>query len=188
MVQGRHILCYFIEKCESQAYRYLRVKLNYPLPDLSTLRRWAQSLNVNEGFLHDVLSVMKSATKSFVGNENLVCLSYDEMILSNKIEFDVKGEEIVGPCSSVQVMMARGLLGSWKQPIFYGFDNSMKKDIVLEAVQRLADAGYEVVSMVSDMGGANVGVWKVLGVSHVKPFFLIHRITIKSMFLPTLRT
>lgn len=155
-----------------KAYRYLRNKLNYPLPDLSTLRRWAISLNVDEGFLDDVLSVMKTATKSFASKiENIVCLSYDEMMISNKIEFDIRNEEVIGPCKSVQVMIARSIFGGWKQPIYYRFDSNMTEGIVKEAVVRLSKAGYETVAIVSDMGGANVGVWKQLGVSVKKPFF-----------------
>lgn len=68
-------------------------------------------------------------------------------------------------------MIARSIFGGWKQPIYYSFDSNMTKDILMEAVKRLGDAGYETVAMAIDMGDANVGVWKQLGVSINKPYF-----------------
>lgn len=43
-----------------RAYLYLSKTLNYPLPSLSSLRRWAASVNGRQGILSEPLNVMKT--------------------------------------------------------------------------------------------------------------------------------
>jgi hypothetical protein len=54
-----------------KAYRYFQLKLNYPLPSLSSLRRWAlKTFDIREGFLSDVLAVMREKGKAFTSFQN----------------------------------------------------------------------------------------------------------------------
>lgn len=101
-----------------------------------------------------------------------MCLSYDEIGISSKIEFDVKNEEVIGPCFHAQVLIARSIVGQWKQPIYYAYDKTMDRPTILEAIARLHNAGYETVAISSDMGGGNVGVWRDFGISMSKPYFV----------------
>lgn len=58
-----------------KAYRYLRKK-NYPLPGLSTLRKWATRLNLEEGILKDVISLMREKGKSISAFQKIyICFS-----------------------------------------------------------------------------------------------------------------
>ncbi|XP_071572048.1 uncharacterized protein [Temnothorax nylanderi] len=153
-----------------KAYRYLRLKLNFPLPSLSSLRRWAlKTFDIREGFLADVFAVMKEKGKDLSPMEKITVLSFDEMGLSQEPFFDTKLEKLIGPCSKVQVIMCRGLFANWKQPIFYKFDQPMTKDILMECVVHLQEAGYEVVAAVSDLG--NKGVWGELKITPDNYFF-----------------
>jgi hypothetical protein len=43
------------------------------------------------------------------------------MKISEEVSFDKGREKIMGPHSFVQVGMARGLVGGWKQPVFLWF-------------------------------------------------------------------
>lgn len=65
--------------------------------------------------------------------------------------------------------MCRGLFSIGKQPIFYKFDQSMTKAILIESVVRLHDCGYEVVAAISDLG--NKGVWGELKITPDNYFF-----------------
>lgn len=101
--------------------------------------------------------------------ERVAVITFDEMALSPEVCFDAKLEKLVGPCGKVQVMMVRGLFGNWKQQIYYKFDQAMTKAILMEGIQHLFNAGYDVVAVTSDMG--NRGVWGELGITPQKHFF-----------------
>ncbi|XP_071578674.1 uncharacterized protein [Temnothorax nylanderi] len=153
-----------------RAYRYLRMVLNFPLPSLASLRRWAfKKFNISEGYLTDVFSVMQEKGKDLSEIEKLSVMCFDEMALSSECNFDPTLEQLIGPHSKVQVIMVRGLFGNWKQPIFYKFDQPMTKSILLEGIKLMHNAGYRVVVVVSDMG--NKGLWGELNISPTNYFF-----------------
>lgn len=104
--------------------------------------------------------------------QKLTCLSFDEMAISKQICFDRKNERIFGPHSQVQVVMARGLASKWKQPIYFDFDSPMKKQVLFSIINALEDAGFEVLSITSDLGGENRGLWKELGITDDNNSFL----------------
>ncbi|XP_011051106.1 PREDICTED: uncharacterized protein LOC105144108 [Acromyrmex echinatior] len=156
-----------LQSVSPKAYCYLRTKLHYPLPSLASLRRWAlKKFRIEEGFLTDVLTVMREKGKELSSLEKLAVLSFDEMAVSSEINFDAKFEKLVGPYGKVQVMMVRGLFSNWKQPIYYKFDQPMNKCILLESITLLYNAGYQVIAIVSDMD--NRGVWTELDISPYK--------------------
>uniref|UniRef100_A0A1B0CDP9 Uncharacterized protein n=1 Tax=Lutzomyia longipalpis TaxID=7200 RepID=A0A1B0CDP9_LUTLO len=43
--------------------------------------------------------------------------------------------------------MARGLLNNWKQPIFYGFDAKLSKDLLSEIADEFDKIGFDVVAI-----------------------------------------
>jgi hypothetical protein len=98
--------------------------------------------------------------------EKLCVLSFDEMYVSNRIDIDKKEEQKLGPHKSCQCVMARGLLGKWKQPVYY--DQPMKKDILLQIISKLYRAGFTVTAIVSDMGSCNMSLWNELDFGYNK--------------------
>jgi len=128
--------------------------------------------DIREGFLSDVLAVMREKGKGLTSFEKTTVITFDEMSmksLSPEVCFDSKIKKLVGPCKKVQVIMVRGLFSNWKQPIYYKFDQPMTKDILIEAVNRLYDAGYEIVAITCDI--ANKGVWGELNITPQKIIF-----------------
>lgn len=160
-----------LRSVSAKAYRYLRNKLKYPLPALSSLRRWVSSFECKPGILREVLMVMEHNGRSLNDFEKLTALSFDEMSLSKQICFDRKQEHIFGPHSHAQVVMARGLTGKWKQPVYFDFDKPMKKDTILEIIKSVEGAGFKVMSITSDLGGENRSLWKELNVSYTQNSF-----------------
>jgi len=69
--------------------------------------------------------------------------------------------------------MIRSLFSSWKQVIYYRYDQPMKKKILLDIITCLHDINYTVVAVVSDMGPGNMSVWNEfdIGISPKKTYF-----------------
>uniref|UniRef100_A0A1Y1K3A3 Uncharacterized protein n=1 Tax=Photinus pyralis TaxID=7054 RepID=A0A1Y1K3A3_PHOPY len=126
-------LRYFSKRC----YIYLREKLHYPLPGLSTLQRWAASPNLRSGILEDVLSIMGTAGQTKSNINRTTVLSFDEIKISSLYEYDQKEDEILGKNSYMQVIMARGLFENWKQPIYIGFDQRVTKALLENTIHAI---------------------------------------------------
>nr|CAH7725046.1 unnamed protein product [Callosobruchus chinensis] len=144
-----------------KAYRYLRAN-KYPLPALSTLRKWVSTFDLGQGILKHVISLMKTKSAELTEVDRLCILPFDEIYISNKVDIDKKDEQVVGPHKASQTCMVRGLFSNWKQPIFYKFDQAMSKDILNEIISNLFHANFIVVAICSDMGAGNVGLWSKL--------------------------
>ena len=154
-----------------KAYKYLREKCQYPLPDLSTLRRWASTFSVDPGVLKDVSLLMKKKAKILNETSRLTVLSFDEMYIDKQYCFHKEKEQVFGPHRAVQVVMARGLCSPWKQPIYYNFDTPMTRTLLLHIIKTLYECDYTVVAIVCDMGSQNLGLWRELNINISKSFF-----------------
>ena len=117
-------------------------------------------MNIEEGVLHDVLHLMKLKGESLSAINKLVILSFDEIYISQKAEIDKKFEQVVGPCKTAQVCIARGLFKNYKQQVFYKFDQNLTSDILNDIIKSLWDVGYTVVGVVTDLGGNNPCAFK----------------------------
>lgn len=155
-----------------RAYIYMRETLKYPLPGISTLQSWAAHVDLRHGVLKDILKIMSISGQEKSALEKLTILSFDEIKVSSLIEYDQKLDEIVGPHSYMQVIMARGLTSQWKQPIYIGFDTKMTKQLLEEVIVELNKINFDVVACVSDCGGGNLGLWKELNITIEKTYFL----------------
>lgn len=152
-------------------YIYLRTQLHIPLPALSTLRRWlSQSFTCNAGLQIDILKLMEKQEKS-TSESQLCVISFDEMNIDSRRCYDEKEDKILGPHSQVQVVMCRSLCKSWKQPVYYQFDEQMRGRILLHIITAVQKAGYIVVAVVSDLGGKNSTVWKDPNVTYLNSCF-----------------
>uniref|UniRef100_A0A1B0D942 Uncharacterized protein n=1 Tax=Phlebotomus papatasi TaxID=29031 RepID=A0A1B0D942_PHLPP len=95
------------------------------------------------------------------------------MKIKCEICYDVSGDCVLGPHSYVQVIMARSLLGNWKQPVYYNFDQKMTKEILFSVVKKFDEFGFKVIAITNDMGGGNRGLWRDLGISALNPNFRV---------------
>lgn len=121
---------------------------------------------MRKGVLEDVLTLLKIAGTQMTDREKITVLVYDEMSVQSTTEYDRKNDEIIGPHSEMQVVMARGLFAQWKQPIFVGFDVQVTKDLLDDLITRLYNIGFIVIANVHDCGAGNRGVWRDCGVNH----------------------
>lgn len=128
---------------------------------------------MRNGVLNDVLKIMQLNGLSMADHEKLTVLMFDEVKVEGTIEYDTLHDEVIGPYSQMQVVMARGIASSWKQPIFVDFDKKMTRDILFDIIEKLEQIGFIVICCVSDCGGGNVGLWKSLNISFEQPVFKI---------------
>jgi len=156
----------FALRCLSQrAYLYVRNSLNYPLPGLSSLRRWASKINMKQGILKDIIKVMNISSNNSSPIEKLVVLQFDEVKVANQYEYDKANDVIMGPYNQMQIVLARALVAKWKQPVFVDFDKKMTDEILINIISELHAVGYTVVACVCDCGGGNMGLWKKLNIN-----------------------
>ena len=63
--------------------------------------------------------------------------------------------------------MLRGLVGRWKQPIYYDFDISNMHSILPNIMEQVEHAEYYVVATVHDLGPCNLRVWRAFEIDPV---------------------
>jgi hypothetical protein len=130
----------------------------------------ASKLMITNGILTNILKFMQLAGKSMNDFEKTVVLCFDEVKVKNVLEYDVGNDRILGPHNHMQCVMARGLFSNWKQPIYLDFDKKMTPDVLLTLIEKLFEISFNVVAIVSDCGGTNVGLWKNLRITTSIPF------------------
>lgn len=57
------------------------------------------------------------------------------------------------------------MVNNWKQPIYYGYDQKMTKELLLQIIEQLHNVRFNVISIVSDMGSTNMRLWNSLNIS-----------------------
>lgn len=164
-----------LQGTSAKSYRYLR-KNNYPLPSVSTLKRWAGKISCEPGVLTHVLSLMKNKASVMKETEKLCVLTADEMMLSRKVCYDASTDKVIGPFKQAQVIMARGLIGNWKQPVYYNFDTPITKNILDDVISQLYSASFTVVALTTDLGGGNQSFLKELDI-HTENVMFPHPVT-----------
>lgn len=164
-----------------RSYTFLRSNLKFPLPHLSTLQKWASKLNFKQGILTDVLRLIQIAGINMTSFEKVAVIDFDEVKVECVYEYDKTNDEIIGPHKQMQVIMVRGLFSQWKQPIYIDFDQKITQEILNKVLTKLYSIGFNVVACVADCGGGNVGLWKILGISPEKSYFL-HPISGKNIY------
>jgi len=150
--------------CDRKAYVYARTVMKIPLPAESTIRRWAAKIQVRPGLQEDVLRVLGKLSSTLSDAERLVCITFDEVQLSPRTQYEKGRDAVVGPNNQAQVVLMRPLFGTWKQPFYFQFDEAMHKERFVEIVRQLYDVGFTVVASVCDLSFSNQTFLKSMGV------------------------
>ena len=86
-------------------YDYLTKNLGMPFPRSSCLRQYASRMDMRQGFLNEVLQMLKAKSQSMSEFERVCVLLYDEMSVSEVYEYDRKHDDVLGPHTKVQVII-----------------------------------------------------------------------------------
>ncbi len=156
-----------------KAYRHLQKTKVLPLPGESTLRKYITRFQIREGLLENVCHFLKTKVEGMDELDKIVGISFDEVHIKKTIDYDSSSDQILGPNSSSNVVLVRGIGGkSFKIPVWYRFGYNLTKNELLTIINKLNDIGLTVVSTTCDMGPSNRGLAKSLGVSKDQPYFL----------------
>lgn len=117
---------------------------------------------------------MKTKLKQMHVLERLTVLTFDEIHILNRICIDTKKQQKIGPHKCCQAVTARGIVGNWKEPVFYKFDQKMTKHLITEILTKLYNAGFIDVTITTDMGTGNLELWSELVIGHNKNSFFNH--------------
>ena len=74
------------------------------------------------GYVHGSIEYLKDLIPRLKAGEELACLAFDEMHLTEKAEWDRKTDAILGPNRQANVFMIRSLYGNWKMPVYIDFE------------------------------------------------------------------
>lgn len=66
------------------------------------------------------------------------------------------------PHDKVQVVMVSGIVGKWKQPVFYDFDVEDMLNPLMKVIKEVEHAGYPVAALMHDLRPSNIKMWKEL--------------------------
>jgi hypothetical protein len=154
-----------------KSYRFLRKQKIVPLPGESTIKEFFRNFRVPQGYLKVVGKMVQLMLEDRPAKDRVVIISFDEIYLRLRIDYDRQEDQVLGPHKRANTMMVRGLYSNWKVPIWYCFDNVLSKKELFSIIKELEDIGVHVVGNVSDMGGSNRGLQKKLGVTIDRPYF-----------------
>ena len=130
------------------------------------------------GFSEKSLFVLKERVKLLSPAAKVCTLLMDEASLKSHLFYNASKDTLVGledygdgktsglVANSALVLMVRGILQKWKQPVAYYLDNQScdsnhLKEILSEALLQLEAMGLNIVGVVSDQGSNFVISWTV---------------------------
>ena len=158
---------FYMKSLSSKFYEVLRTKKGFPLPCKSTLNLKANQFPCEPGILDSVLTVLKVNSESLTKMEQLAVISLDEMSIKEEWCYDKGKDVLYKPHQKVTVVMLQGLIGKWKQPIYYDFDSKNMDKILLDIIKKVEMVGYPVVALVHDLGPVNMKLWKAWGIDPI---------------------
>ena len=170
------------------AYEAVEAKL--PLPSLRVLQKKMSQILMTDGMSNDVMNALIADSEHLTETERFAGLIIDETALEPGIQFDPSTKQMVGavssefkdaaspdePATKLLVVMLKSLLSKKKQAICYYFtgnkvDGKQLKQLILKLIAKIeSESSYQIAFVSSDMGGANVGMWKEFGANADKPY------------------
>lgn len=164
-------------------YEYLRDS-GYPLPAYSTIMRRIQDFQLDFGIFKDVIELLKFKVETMDPMDRFCILSYDEMQISEQLDFDKNVGKFVGYATlgnnlnslgeKIYVVMLRGLKNSWKQMVACHvtrketIDSRLIHDFMLDCITTVESSGLRVVALSSDLDGRNRSLWTSLNIQASK--------------------
>ncbi|XP_024873880.1 uncharacterized protein LOC112455899, partial [Temnothorax curvispinosus] len=163
--------------CGSSGYE--EITRDLPLPSLRTLRRRLQSLQFDSGILNEVFDFLAIKVSQFQSGLDKFCgIILDEMKITPGHTFDHSTNTYLGratlsnqlkqydTATHALVIMLGGIGSRWKQVVAYYFTSSsvntlQLKEIIEEIINKAEAIGLRVLSVTSDMGFMNMGLWKL---------------------------
>ena len=132
---------------------------------------------------------MECKVKLIDENTKLCTISMDEMSLKVNLAYDSSKDEVIGLqdfgdakkpkelATSALVLMARGVMGNWKQSLGYylvneSCDSDKVREKLFEAIDKATSIGLTVTAVISDLGSNFIKLARDLNITPEKPWFI----------------
>jgi len=163
-------------------YNYLQ-ETKFPIPSYSTLNRKLQQYPLQTGIYNHMEDPFIQKVQCMDDLDKFCALSVDEMMISTQQDYDKNLHKYFGHVtlgtnkktlgSHITVVLARGVKNNWKQIIACEMTDKTTnrehmKTLIQDSILFVESCGLTVLSVTSDMGSNNRGLWSLLGVT-IKP-------------------
>lgn len=153
----------------SKLYKILK-KQNFPIPSEQILQCWIKKIQLPPGILMPAVRLLKAAN-GFNDSLKICVLSFDKMQLKKIYSYNDTTDTTIANNDYVQVVMLRGLVSEWQQPVFYSYDNKITPTILKAILKTIESCGYYVVAMINGIDGPDSTLYEQLGIIWTNPWF-----------------
>ena len=171
----------------SKAYEFVRKTFNLALPHQAQIRKWYGKVHAEPGFTEPAFTALAAKVEEAKQKGQTVpcSLMLDEMAIRKHISWDgkkmrgyvdlgndVEEDDSAPVAADALVFMVVSVNDCWKVPCGYflidGLSGAERANLVKVCIQRLYDAGVDVVSLTCDGPSCHFTMLKNLGAS-LKP-------------------
>lgn len=187
-------------KSSPRSYELLRSMIN--LPSKRTLISLINKLELQPGINKQIFQQLKDYGQTMDPLDKFVNLVFDETLIKKSLVFNKKRGLIDGYvdhgsfgrenkiANQALIFLIHGIHNNWTMPLHYTFadkttPSAIMKDLIIEVIRELREAGFTVVSCCCDQGSTNRGALKLLGASEEKPYFILDGQQVICIFDPS---
>ena len=146
----------------------------------------------NAGFIEKSIFVLKQRVQLMSESAKICNLTMDEMSLKSHLFYEMSSDSSISlesfgqgktsnlVANSALVLMSRGILNNWKQPVTFftvkeACNNEKLKGIIDKALLQLELIGIKVVALVSEQGSNFLKFYETMGFTEDKPYLEIRK-------------
>lgn len=144
------------------------MRQKFILPSTRSLQNWLKNIPLAPGISSEVIMKLKESVPNMKETDKLCAIIFDEMKLKSHLYYNQKSDRILGfedfasrqterIADQAFVVMLKGIIKNWKQPIGYLLSHKCTPSDVIEnlikdAIKQLSEIGLEVKVLVCDQG------------------------------------
>ena len=146
------MLSIVVKTFSNKAFNYLRKQSPLAIASTRTIERWLLDIKTRPGFQVKILEIL-SKNLEFSGiKDSQAMLLFDEMSIKKVFQYSPALQQVFGPCSKVLVVILKGVVSSWKQPVFFAFDTPMTKTLLFDMITKFQSYNVSIRGIACDMG------------------------------------
>ena len=159
------------------------------LPSKSSILKWISRMPNCTGLTQPSIDVIATKVEAMSSTAKMCVISMDEMSLKSHLFYECSKDKVIGfedlgdginsdkLATSAIVLMARGIIENWKQPVAYYFVNEScssetVKEKLTDVISKLENIGLNVLGVVSDIGSNFQKFVRELGITPAHPWFM----------------
>lgn len=150
---------YSLQKLSKSFYGYVQDRFSLPLPPSIDIDRFIDGITVTKGLLTSMMQILEFDGETMSEVERVTILQISELKVESIYEYDDNLDNIIGPHSSMTVVVARGLYSDWSQAVYLNFDVSTMKAILDMIIEELHKIKFPVVACVCKYVDGEPSIW-----------------------------